>query len=98
MLHGFRGNLVCFALFLGKCLLDQFFAPERGEIIIADLLRRAPPLAFQGCLHDCDLALDFLNLWIIFGKRGGELRVLSLKVRKPLSQVLQQMIVEHARQ
>ena len=74
--------MICLLLFLRKGLLDQFFAPKRGEVIIADLLDRAPALAIHGRLNLRDLALDFLHFWILFGERGGKLRVLSLEVRE----------------
>ncbi len=82
-MHGFFGDLVRLRLFSRERLPNQFFAPERGEVIIADFLRRAPALPLQGTLNFCDLALVFLNLRVVFRERGGKLGVLPLKVRKP---------------
>ena len=85
-------------MLLAQCLLNQVFAAHRGGIIVGNPVGGALTLHLEGALDFIDLALNLLYARIIGIERRRQLGMLALEFGQALAQVLDQFILEHARQ
>ncbi len=85
-------------MLLPQCLLNQVLAAHRSGIIVGNPVGGTLALLPEGAFYFVDLALDLLYSRIIGIERRRQLGMLALEFGQALAQVLDQFILEHARQ